>query len=130
MDTFQLINKRKRVVILTRKEIQEIIDSKEYWDMQVDELKIDSFCNNISIGFFNNNKIYYNFLNCYKFNFEHCLQYTKEQTSDENILPPCFFRDVSVEEFKEEITLHLVKVDIYPIKLEILCEKVEIIEAD
>lgn len=106
---------------LTSKELQEKINKHNYWDLPIEEIKVDDFCNNVKIKYYHEKDIIYNFLNCYKVVFKHCICYEKD-TQD---LPPCFFRDIQIENINEEgKDLYKVNVDAYPIELEIWCEEV------
>ena len=46
-------------------------------------------------------------------------------------LPPCFFREIHVENIREEgKELFKVDIDAYPIKLEIWCEEIKVDECN
>jgi len=114
---------------LLSEELQEKINEHCYWDLPLDELRIDNFLNNVEISYFHEKKIKYSFNNCYKIIFNHCIDYKKEKGLLEEELPPCFFRDISVEETKiQSGRLYKVQINAYPIDLEILCKEIRITE--
>ena len=108
----------------------EEIEKHHYWDMGIDELNISSYFDEVSIIYFNEKKITYKFLACYKILSSHCLDYDKEgYTEDgERYLPPCFLQDIIVSEIEESNRqLYKVLIDAYPLNMEIWCKDIKVI---
>lgn len=110
---------------MTSKELQEVIEKQEYRDMLVDNIKVDNFCSSINVRFYSEKWITYSMINCYKVIFNHCIEYPKDLLD----LPPCFFRNISVGDIEEDgKKLLVMKIDAYPVELEVWCESIEIDE--
>lgn len=106
------------------------IEKYSYWDMGIDELSISNYFDEVSISYYNEKKIIYKFLSCYKILANHCLDYDKEQydVNGKRDLPPCFLQDISVEDIIiDDTKLYKVIIDAHPLDLEIWCKNINII---
>ncbi|MDW8801455.1 hypothetical protein P8V03_09840 [Clostridium sp. A1-XYC3] len=114
---------------MTSVDLQQQINKHNYWEMLIDELNVDYFCSRVEIKYYNDKSIYYSFINCYKLNFNHCLKYDIIAEKQNGDFSPCFFRDITVNDIEiEGRKLYEVKIDAYPVSLEIWCESIEIKE--
>ncbi len=110
--------------------LQDTINGHGYWDMLLEELVVRKDFKNITLMYTNEKKYKYIFDNCYKVDFTHCLEYERESTNDE--LSPCFFRDIhlAIIDRVAQKKIYVVKIDAYPVKLEIWCDYIFIQEIE
>jgi len=115
---------------MSAKEIQELVDSFEYWDAEVTNFSCNYFADEVELiyddkGF----DVIYKFLGCYKSVFDHVKEYDKFRPVKEmsRSQMPYFLQDVIFGEIiEQEISFYTCKINMFPLYLEIWCKDIEI----
>lgn len=112
------------------KELTKQIEDSYYWDARVRILECNYFGDEVKLVFKDREKdIVYRFEECYKVSIEHLLDYLKTKSSKdlEYAQIPYFMQDVELTEILVDDEKYLkFKIDMYPIKLNIVCKKFSI----
>lgn len=112
------------------KKILKKIEDSYYWDARVKQLDCNYFGDEVKIIFENdNNDTIYHFSECYKVEIEHAIEYPKD-TASKNLTfaqIPYFLQSVELKELElcQEKYMQF-SIDMYPIKLLIVCKKFNI----
>lgn len=116
---------------MTLDEIKKMIHDSDYWDCKVCGIQCDYFADEVTISYDSGDGQYfkYNFISCYKINFEHHTGYDK-MIQVKHMIPqqiPYYLQEISVEETQSHDKKFLAfKINMYPLNIEIWCEHFEI----
>lgn len=111
-------------------ELKKQIEDSCYWDARVKVLESNYFGDEVKLIYEDNSgEIIYLFEECYKINIEHAIEYPKDIPSKElkTTQIPYFMQDVEVNTILSGEKKYLeFKINIFPIKLYIVCKKFNI----
>lgn len=115
---------------MTAREIQELVDSFCYWDARVVRLDSRHFIDEIEMAYdAGEYDVTYNFIGCYKANFDHCKNYDKLRPLKEAKVGqiPYFLQNVEVGETVEEgIHFLTCRINMFPLTLNIWFKDIKI----
>lgn len=128
MDILGGINKKKEVYIMGANEIQEMIDSTEYWDVEILDLDIKYFGDEISMIIYNDDETSWKltFLSCYKLQYEtdstwRNIPYVKDMRRPQM---GYYGQDISVSQSEENSSYIDIKMDLSIMKMEFTFKEV------
>lgn len=114
----------------TIENIQSKIKELYYWDARVVHLSTEYFGDEVTLVYDeeDGNYVVYKFLECYKSDFNHIIDYPKYIPYKEltRLLIPFSMQDVDVTiDIKDGKELYIFKINAHPLYLEIWCKDIE-----
>ena len=108
-------------------EINKKLEKLHYWDARVLHLSCEYFGDEVILIHENDEEHYavYNFLECYKSDISHIIDYSKDKPYKDLTIPqiPFSMQDITI---KKENDIHIFNINAFPLYLEIWCKEVKI----
>lgn len=115
---------------MDEKKIISAMEENNYWDVRVDRLEALWFLDEVVLEYIDENALVsFEFKKCYKINFQQDMVYVKTKPMKECKFNerPYYIQDISVQKTKMEDRFYYeVKLNIWPMDLEIICEEIYI----
>ena len=115
-------------------DIQKKINEYNYRDARVSRLECRSFADEIELAYESEGQeIVYEFLGCYKSEFDHVKDYDKLRPVKYMSLSqiPYFLQDVEIgTQIENDATFYTCKINMFPLYVEIWCKDIFVIKRD